>query len=277
VSNDRVAGAAEGDDLAAARQAVAVVTPRFLRLLRESDPQRRALEAWSVGEVACHVSHVFRVDTDALAGRPVPVTELRPDAVAAMNEAQLVVNPERDPAVLAGRIETLLSEFLEASRAPAADPVTWLDGVRIPASAAAGHLLVEVLVHGWDIAKAGGRAWEIDPQHATLALMRGGGPILNAAGPQAFVNRKLAQGFRARFDIRLRGQGRVSFEFDDGFRIGGPMTGPVDAHVSVDPSGALLLMLGRVSVIRLALQGKVFAWGRRPWLLRRALSVITPP
>jgi uncharacterized protein (TIGR03083 family) len=245
--------------------------------LQESDPQRPALGAWRVGEVACHLSHVFRVDTDALAGRPVPVTELRPDAVAAMNEAQLAADPQRDPAALAERIETLLGEFLEVSRAPAADPVTWLDDVRIPASVAACHLLVEVLVHGWDIATTGGRAWEIAPHHAALALMGAGGPILNAAGPQAFVNRKRAQGFRARFDIRLRGQGRVSFDFDDGFRVGGPTRGPVDASVSAEPSAALLLMLGRVSVARLALQGKVFAWGRRPWLLRRALAVITPP
>ena len=264
-------------DLSDARAAIPEVTRAFVRLLREISYEGPVLGAWGVGEVACHVSHVFTVDTDSIAGRPLPEVELRPSEVAAMNDAELATDSERDLGVLAERIESALAEFLEVSAAPSGEQVTWLDGIRIPASAAACHLLEELLVHGFDIASATKRPWNIEPGHAVLALSGAAAPIVNAAGPVAFVKRDRAEGFRARFDIRFRGHDRVSFLFDDGLSVGGPISSAVDAHVSVDPAAALLLMLGRVGVGRLILAGKVAVWGRRPWRLLQALKVITPP
>ena len=235
------------------------------------------LGTWGVGEVASHVSHVFRVDSDAIAGRPVPVTELRPSAVAAMNDAQLEVDRERDAGVLADRIEALLEDFLEISGVSDNDEVTWLDGIRIPASAAACHLLEELLVHGHDVATAAGRPWRIAPSHAALAIRGAAGPIVNAADPMAFVVPERARGFRARFDIILRGYDRFSFLFQDGSAMAPAGSGPFDAHLSADPSAALLLMLGRMDVLPLVLRGRLLVWGRRPWKLLRALNVWTPP
>lgn len=264
-------------DLADARAAIPQVTRAFVRLLQETTHEGPVLGAWGVGEVACHVSHVFRVDTDSIAGRRLPEVELRPGAVAAMNDAELATDSERDLGVLAERIESALAEFLEVSAAPSGEQVTWLDGVRIPASAAACHLLEEILVHGHDIASATGRPWKIEPAYAVLAISGAGAPIVNAAGPLAFVDPDRAQGFHARFDISLRGHDRFSFLFQDGLTMDPATSGPFDAHLSAEPTAALLLMLGRVDVLPLALRGKVFVWGRRPWMLLRSLRVWTPP
>jgi hypothetical protein len=260
-----------------ARTAIAAITPSFVRLVRESAHDGPVVGHWETGDVACHVSHVIRADTEVLAGRPPPTTELTPAAVAVLTDAMLADDPERDVGVLADRIEALLADFLAVSSAPAGEQVTWLGGVQLPASAVACHLLEELLVHGFDIASATNGEWTIAPPHAALAIAGAAVPIVTAAGPTAFVNPKSAQGFRARVDVRLRGYQRFTFVFDDGMTIEGDTSEPVDAHVSADPVSMLLLMLNRVSAMRAILTGKVTAWGRRPWRLRRMLTVMTPP
>lgn len=269
-----------------ARAAIAAVAPDFVRLVRQSAdvrPVGPAVGTWTPGDVASHVRLVVEVDTDALAGRRLPGTPLRPPAVAAMNDAALAADPERDMGVLADRIEALLAEFLTVSGAPVSEEVTWLGGARLPASAVACHLLEELLVHGFDLATATGREWTIAPAHAALAIIGAVVPIVNGADPMAFVDPERALGFRARVEVRLRGHERFTFVFDDGMRIAdgrstaAGIRGPVDVHVSASPVSMLLLVLGRVRAPQAVLRGQVLAWGRRPWRLRRALSLMTPP
>lgn len=263
-----------------ARAAVAALAPAFVDVVRRSTPVGPVLGHWGTGEVAAHASHVIRLDGEALAGRPLPPAELRPAAVATVTDAELAADPERDPGALAERIEGQLAELLARTERPAIETVTWLGGVQLPASAVMCHLLEELLVHGFDLARAGGRPWPIAPAHAALAIVGAAAPIVTAAGPTAFVNPKQAAGFRARFDIRLRGQARFTMEFDEGLfiRVGSNgHDGPVDAHVSADPGAMLLLMLNRVQPAPLALRGKVMVWGRRPWRVARMMAAMTPP
>lgn len=264
--------------LAEGRTAIAAITPSFVRLVRESAHDGPAIGHWGTGEVACHVSHVIAADTAALAGESPPPSELTPAAVAVLTDAMLADDPERDVGVLADRIDAQLADFLAVSDAPASEQVTWLGGIQLPASAVACHLLEELLVHGFDLATATNGEWTIAPEHAVLALAGAAGPIVNAAGPMAFVDPARAQGFRARFDVRVRGYQRLTFVFDDGMTIVDDDTsGPVDAHLSADPVSMLLLMLGRISTGRALRSGKVRAWGRRPWRLRRMRTVMRTP
>ena len=263
--------------LAEARIAIAAIAPKFVRLVREGAPTGPVIGHWEMGDLACHVSQAIKVDTDALAGRPLPVAELNPAAVAAANEDMLATDPERNLDVLADRIEAQLQDFLALSEASESDEVTWLADVRLPASAVACHLLEELLVHGFDIARATKQEWTIAPEHAALAIAGAVLPIVNAAGPMAFVKPERAQGFRARLDVLLRGHQRLTFAFDDGFTFREDDSGPVDVHVSADPAAMLLFMLGRLSVPQAVLGGKFMAWGRRPWRLRRMMTVIAPP
>ncbi|HEX2038791.1 MAG TPA: maleylpyruvate isomerase N-terminal domain-containing protein [Acidimicrobiales bacterium] len=264
-----------------ARTAIAHLAPKFVSVVRESTPVGAVLGHWGTGEIAAHVSHVIRLDGDALAGTPLPHAELRPDAVAEVTDAELAADPERDPEVLAERVEAQLAEFLGRTERPASESVTWLGGVQLPASAVMCHLLEELLVHGYDLATAGGRSWPIAPTHAALAIVGAGAPIVTAAGPTAFVNPRHASGFRARFDIRLRGQEGVTVDFDEGLtiRVGAEARNgkPFDAHISADPAAMLLLMLNRVKPGPLALRGKVFVWGRRPWRVPRMVAAMSPP
>ena len=264
-------------DLADARRAIAAIAPSFVRLVRDSAHNGRVIGHWNTGDVACHVSHVIAADSDALADRPPPTTELTPAAVAVLTDAMLADDPERDLDVLADRIEVLLADFLAVSEAPPSEEVTWLGGIRLPSSAVACHLLEELLVHGFDMATGTDGEWTIAPAHAALAIVGAVIPIITAASPMAFVDPERAEGFRARVDVRLRGHGRFTFVFDDGMTIDDDTTEPVDAHVSADPVSMLLLMLNRLRTERAILGGKVTAWGRRPWRLRRVLTVMRSP
>lgn len=264
-----------------ARRGIAEVAPNLARIVRESRPVGPVLGHWGTGEIAAHISHVIRYDGDSLDGIPLPTAELRPAAVATVTDAELAADPERDPVALAERIEKQLDELLARMKTPALETVTWLGGVQLPASAVMCHLLEEVLVHGFDIARAGGRPWPIEARHATLAIVGAAAPIITAAGPTAFVNRRHADGFRARFDIRLRGQERFALVFDDGLtvRVGTDADDgqPVDAHISADPATMLLVMLNRVEPLPMAVRGKVMVWGRRPWRVARMIAAMTPP
>ena len=271
------AGATRSSQLADARTAIAALTASFVRLVRESAHDGPMLGHWGTSEVACHVCQVIEVDTDALAARPLPVTKVTPAAVAVLTGAYLAADRERDVGVLAHRVEALLAEFLAVSSTPASEEVTWLGGIRLPASAVACHLLEELLVHGFDLATATNRCWTIAPAHAALAITGAAVPILNAAGPTAFVDPERVVGFRARCEMRLRGHRRFIFVFDNGLTIGEDTSEPVDAHVSADPVSMLLLMLGRIGPTRAILGGRMTAWGRRPWRLRRMLTAMAPP
>ena len=79
-------------------------------------------------------------------------------------------DPERDPAVLADRIEARAQEYFSYCAGADPDaPRAWLvQGVTVRLSTLTYHLLNETVMHGYDIAHAAGRRWRIDPAHAAL-------------------------------------------------------------------------------------------------------------
>ena len=71
----------------------------------------------------------------------------------------------------------------------------------------------------------------------------------------------------ARFEVNLRGDGRVCMVFTDGsFSVESTPQGPVDCHLSVDPAAFLLVAWGRISQWSAIPKGQLLAWGRKPWL-----------
>ena len=107
---------------------------------------------------------------------------------------------ERDPAVLADRIETRAQEyFSECVGADPDAPRPWLvQGATVRQSALTYHLLSETVMHGYDIAQAAGRKWRIEPAHAVMALGRFIVPIIQASilghwstAPRRPVSRRL--------------------------------------------------------------------------------------
>ncbi|MFI7144035.1 hypothetical protein ACIBO2_03905 [Nonomuraea sp. NPDC050022] len=100
------------DTMARARVALREVVPRLVALVRSvPDPHAISVGAWTVGDVAAHLAHVFRFDTDAVAARPVPDAMVTTAGMAEVNAKMLAEDGERAPSVLADRIATLAGEF----------------------------------------------------------------------------------------------------------------------------------------------------------------------
>jgi len=260
----------------AALRDVAVSLVALVRSVR--DANAASVGSWTVGDVAAHLSHVFRFDTDAIAGKPVPQATVTATGMARVNARMLAEDGERDPTALADRISALADEFDDVASRSRAATVGWLQGTRPPPSVVACHLLEECLIHGHDIAGATGRPWPIRRHHALLAVEGGVLPLITALPPTAFVDQDKAGSFRARFDLRLRGGGRTVMVFDRGsltLEPGG--AGDVDAHISADPAALMLVFIGREGTGKPLLGGKLTAWGRRPWKLARMLTAISPP
>jgi hypothetical protein len=261
------------------RAALRDVVPRLVTLVRSiADVDSVSIGTWTVGDVAAHLSHVFRFDTDAIAGQPVPQAIVTSAGMAAVNAKMLAEDGERNPAVLADRIDTLAHEFDDAASRSRAATVDWLQGVRLTPSTVACHLLEECLIHGHDIAKATGRPWPIQRRHALLAVQGGVLPLITALPPTAFVNQEKAGSFQARFELRLRGGARTVMVFDRGsLTLDAAGTHDIDAHICADPAALMLVFIGRQGIVKPLLEGKLAAWGRRPWKLASMLTAVNPP
>jgi hypothetical protein len=258
--------------------AIENVLPRFTELLRgNAGATATAVGRWTLPEVACHVSHVIEKDTDALTGRQLPDVELSPTAVADLTRSMLDDDPERDLMLLADRIDALGATFLGLQADPPSDAVTWIGGTQLPPYAVACHLLEELLVHGYDAAVAARARWRIAPAHAALAIVGAAVPIM-AASPESWVKPSDDRHVRARVEFRLRGHERFALELDNGLHVElPPARSRADAYLSADPTGLLLVMLGRQSKWDALVRGKLVAWGRRPWALFTLLRNTSPP
>lgn len=200
--------------------------------------------------------------------------EPTPSGTAAWNASRLLADRQRDLEALAERIESRGGEFLDVP--PSTDDVEWLGGTRLAPTTVACHLLAELLLHGQDIACAAGERWPIKSQHAAIAIVGGGVPIINAY-PDLFLRHPVDPKARARIELRLIGHQRLTLALDHGLKIELPPTGSADAYLATHADQALLIFFGRRSPWRVAASGRALVWGRRPQALLSLLGAMTSP
>lgn len=279
----------QGQD--ALRDTVARVTA----LLRSvPDPGAHAVGQWSLGEVAMHLSQVW-IAVPALARQNLArINEVVPSLagtagdslirdIGDLGETTILgvrSDPERDPRVLADRIDTRAQEyFSECVGADPNAPRSWLvQGATVRQSTLTYHLLNETVMHGGDIAQAAGRRWQIESTHAAMVLGRFLVPVLQALDSRAMVDGEQAAGLQATYDVRIRGGDRFYFIFNDGaLTVEEPSARRVDCHISAEPVAFLKVAWGRQSQWSAIAKGKLLAWGRKPWLGPRFKRLILNP
>ena len=225
---------------------------------RVSDPGPRAIGTWSIGETARHVAAGPGYFLAAARGE----AELESlDNIGAGNAHELAEDPERDPRVLADRFDEAIGALVSYARTVHDDPLVQpFTDVKVPLSCLLAIELGEVLVHGYDIARAAKLAWRIEPAHAVLAH-QGSIPVL-----PFLLDKQRAAGVRMRLELRIRGMARQVITISNGaLQVQPPSSEPVDCRMSVDPVAYLLLIWNRISPWRALLRGQLAVWGRRPW------------
>ncbi|HEX2042485.1 MAG TPA: SCP2 sterol-binding domain-containing protein [Acidimicrobiales bacterium] len=265
-------------DSAAARDAVATVGPRVAALLRSArHPDAPALGEWDLTETAVHLS----VSADALCALAQGTGALLADLwdLGTLNKTLVQGETTRDLGQLADRIDATVARFLTLVGDAEDDGARpWVvEGVEAPLSLLTCQMLNELVVHGWDIAKADGAPWPIERRHAALVLTGFVFPSMGNLG-RTMVDQEKGAGVRAVYDVRLRGGGRAVLRFDDGdLTVEPEPSGRVDCHLSVDPVTFMLVGWGRIKQGPAILKGQLFAWGRKPWLGLKLRSLLRNP
>ena len=237
-------------------------TERFVGLLRTvRQPDARAIGRWSIRDVARHTAWGTENYVRWIKGESQPdLDELR--NMPQWNIGKLEEVPEREPSRLADRIDRATTELI--GYAGALEPhtfVPWYCGISLPIHVSLAMRLVEVVLHGYDVAKADGRRWDIDVGDALLVAYGGAYIAPYLVKPEEAT-------FAATLDVRFRGGAAVVFRLD---RNDVTLVVPhgktrADCHVSADPRAWVLVGSGRTSPVVASLRGQIIAWGRKPWL-----------
>ncbi len=271
-----------------ARTAVEKTSTRFADLLETaSETHIRAVGQWSIAETAAHVAVVCRADA-AIALDDDSALELKDlrerartasvDDMGELNALGLELEPERNLHLLAEQIRQSVTQLLaDTSSADGTERVRWLADVDLPLCGVMTHLASELLIHGYDIARAQRRPWDLPRDFSSLVYEAFFLEFLRNGGARRF----LAQG-GVRGDVccefRVRGCEPVLFIYENGhLAVAEQGAHPVDLHISADPTAMLLVMYNRLNPLRPVLRGQLVAWGRRPWRLGRLMRVMQTP
>jgi uncharacterized protein (TIGR03083 family) len=261
-------------DRDAARAAIRSAATRFIALLGEIDDIERTVAGtdWTVAETAAHVSVVLTGFGAAIAGEPQALAPERyleadfPTRLAASNGSAIAMVDHTDAGRLAEAITAGAQRFLEL--VAAADPqmecqTPWYGPGRTrTVDCLTALALGELTVHGYDIAIGTGRPWPISAEHAKLIV----GTVCPEMSPLV-VCPEAGRGAPVAYEVRLRGNGpRYVIRVADGTAEVRAAGGPVDCVISADPVTYLLVVYGRMPLVRAVLRGGILAKGRRPWL-----------
>jgi uncharacterized protein (TIGR03083 family) len=222
---------------------------------------------WTVAETAVHVWQALRyyasclegevwIEGDRAPGEPVPAY------VARENRRQIDAEPERDPTAIAAGVRQELARLIEVARAVGPGvTATYAAGYSEESTAAVCTLVCELIMHGHDIAQATGAEWDIDRSPAVVAAYS------TAAALSLALDEDAAAGKDIHVQIRLRGGSPFSIRIRDG-KVWSEITADSpDVRVSADPLAYLMVGFGRSGLLRPLLQGRIVAWGRKPWVM----------
>jgi uncharacterized protein (TIGR03083 family) len=271
------------------RGALADAGRRFTELVRAApDPLAMVTPEWSVSDMTAHVTVIAMLYTTVLAPAPVSIAleaterqipHVTLDMVSEFNAEALREYSERGPGELSEQLLGCIDEMLRITDdQDPARPVPWLGDARVPVAGILAHLLNELLIHGWDIARATGTPWPIPARESALffdlflvgMLRNGTGQLLDSrARPQP---RRVPVEFRSAFTTP------VTLVLHDGQVTVEPPGAPdTAARVTFDPATFALMFFDRISKPRAVLSGKISIRGRRLWLLPSFLRTVRGP
>jgi len=222
---------------------------------------------WTIAQAASHLVTSLDAYGGMATGRREPeqvsvTSGPARDVVAKLNDERIATVERRDGVSLAdGLLETSRRFVDDTASIPGDTPFQWYDGAKIDVASISAIMLGEIVLHTYDIAKAAGRAWPLDPRDAEN-IQLGSVKLVTH-----YVNPETTRGVRASWEIRIRGGTRVALRLADGAAtVEEPPAAPSDCIVSADPVALMLVAYGRIGPWGPVLRGKLLSFGRKPLL-----------
>lgn len=257
------------------KDAIREVAGELAEMIRRApNPNKRLPRSdWTIAETAAHLAFAQRgmgqIGTGEIEN---PYADATIYDFAGINDSYLQSSPERDTPTLARLIDEGTEEFLatlaglpELQRVPS--PMGTMEVATLYV-----YNLAHLLMHGHPLAKALGKPSPVTRARALLAM-----PFLTAVVPKVF-NAAAAPGLAACFELRMRGGPRFAILFENGRgSVEATPSGRVDCRISADPSAFFLVGAGVIPQWGPIAQGKMLAWGRKPWIAFRLKSLLPNP
>ncbi|MGW7043192.1 maleylpyruvate isomerase family mycothiol-dependent enzyme [Streptomyces avermitilis] len=227
---------------------------------------------WTVGQAAAHLAQANELMADIAAGRARSWGDGTPQSLAAANERALAAFGERGAEPLAAMIVAQADACVKALEESAAGATLLSPLGPMGPDVLGSYLLTHMLGHGYDLARALGRAHMIDRARVELTL-----PFLITVMPRVSDTARTAE-LSASYAIRLWGGGRFGVRVAGGAVSVGPRPpARPDCTILIEPVTFLLMALGRRGQGSAIARGRILAWGRRPWLAPRFPALFTAP
>lgn len=219
---------------------------------------------WTVGEAAAHLAYTNIGLAIMARGLFVPYADGTRAGFAEANAAALDGYPDRDGALLAGRIVDGVRSFVAeaAAQPPGGTYETPMGTMDLDTFAA--YVLTHNLMHGCQIADAVGAPYPFEPEHAAMVWR-----FLSHGIPVMFREEAAAELVPAGARVAVTVEGAVSgmLVFGDGtVRVEPGAAGEADCHLSADPLTFFRVMLQLVDVPEAVERGGLRVWGPRPEL-----------
>jgi uncharacterized protein (TIGR03083 family) len=247
---------------------------RFIALVRTVGPSVVGTgTTWSARDVVAHILTV----TERYTNRDIKSTEglgATPREVDVINDRELRALDGVELEELIGRLEAQMVR-VKSAFAPATLDLhvrfPFHGGVTIDAAGGLSNIVGEFLVHGYDLAAAAGRRWEIAPRDALL-IINGVVQLLPAyAEPSA----------RGHLDLmwRLPGATDWMMAFDNGKAVSRPadVGERADVVMTAPPTTLLLFLYQRLSPLAAMRGGLRPAGGKRPWRVAKLQKFLQQP
>lgn len=231
--------------LAQARSALEATARQTADLLRSLPDLHAPIPGseWTVREAAVHLVNLAGIYMDIADGMPSPIGSMTKEALRDQNARRLGDIPESDPEKVAGLLTEAVAGLLEATACRSGDQVVVFHaGVTMDLATLMCIGLGEHLLHGYDIARAAGAPWLIDPLDALLVLS-GYGPCAGS-----WLNGEAASNLTTSYRIELLGGDDFTVRVSAGVCHTEPGdTAAVDCTIAADPVAYLLVRSGRMT------------------------------
>jgi len=268
----------------AVRKALQHASERAAGLIRDSAPLDGPVPGleWTKAQLVGHLCAICEAFAATLRGEDLVASfgqefvgsygsgpTLR-EAVAEVNAKVVRYASFPTPAAAADALNSSAATLLDAFNAhpdlSALRPAPWYGPeVAVPAGSLVALAVSELLIHGYDLARAVGA--DMRPSATTGASATAVAAAVMSEMLPRVLDEHSAKGFTGSYEIRVRGGERFVLRIADGRAWSEPAPGHnVDCVLTFSAYHALLMGYDRLPVWRAIAAGKAWSFGRRPWL-----------